>query len=259
MHEYMLIYSLKPELTKIGYFELTEDDKNSFNMSDEISQYNITSFMRTGNNSDRETRPNLFYSIYYDPNTNNLDLEKKSNSIELLPINNSGEEKTWRWGQKTFLEKKDTELVVRKVKEIYRVYKKRRLSDMKGRKPRSVWYDPRYDASSHGIMMLQKMFHMKNVFPYPKSLWTVFDILKLVTDKDSSILDFFAGSGTTGHAVLELNKEDGGNRKFILCTNNENNICTDVCYPRIQKVIKGYTNTKKKKSEAWEEISNISK
>ena len=54
------------------------------------------------------------------------------------------------------------------------------------------------------------------------------------------VLDFFAGSGTTGHAVLELNKEDGGNRQFILCTNNENNICEEVTYPRIKKVIEGY-------------------
>jgi len=58
------------------------------------------------------------------------------------------------------------------------------------------------------------------------------------------VLDFFAGSGTTAHAVLELNNEDEGNRQFILCTNNENNICTEVCYPRITKVIEGYKNSK---------------
>jgi len=55
--------------------------------------------------------------------------------------------------------------------------------------------------------------------------------------KDGIILDFFAGSGTTAHAILDLNREDDGNRKFILCTNNENNICTEVCYPRVKKVI----------------------
>ncbi|HNU96614.1 MAG TPA: DNA methyltransferase, partial [Candidatus Magasanikbacteria bacterium] len=59
-------------------------------------------------------------------------------------------------------------------------------------------------------------------------------------NKNSIILDFFSGSGTTGHAVLELNKEDKGSRNFILCTNNEENICTDVCYPRLEKAIKGY-------------------
>ena len=82
--------------------------------------------------------------------------------------------------------------------------------------------------------------------PKPKELISHF--LKIVTkSKDIIVLDFFAGSGTTGHAVLELNKEDGGNRKFILCTNNENNICTDVCYPRIEKVIKGYKNLRGEK------------
>ena len=57
-------------------------------------------------------------------------------------------------------------------------------------------------------------------------------------------MDFFAGSGTTGHAVLELNKQDGGNRKFILCTNNENKICEEVTYERIKRVMKGYKNKK---------------
>lgn len=65
-------------------------------------------------------------------------------------------------------------------------------------------------------------------------------------NKSEVVLDFFAGSGTTGHAVLKLNKEDGGNRKFILCTNNEGNICADVCYPRVEKVMKGYSYKDKK-------------
>jgi adenine-specific DNA-methyltransferase len=68
--------------------------------------------------------------------------------------------------------------------------------------------------------------------------------------KGSIILDFFAGSGTTGHAVLELNKEDGGTRKFIICTNNEDNnddgikIASDICYPRIRSVLNGYVGQK---------------
>jgi adenine-specific DNA-methyltransferase len=68
-------------------------------------------------------------------------------------------------------------------------------------------------------------------------------LVKLSTDnKNALVLDFFAGSGTTGHSVLELNKEDDGNRKFILCTNDENGISSDICYPRLQNVIKGYKN-----------------
>jgi len=72
----------------------------------------------------------------------------------------------------------------------------------------------------------------------------IFEIGGVRKNRDAIIVDFFAGSGSTGHAVLALNKEDGGNRQFILCTNNENNICTDVCYPRMKKVIKGYKNGK---------------
>ncbi len=92
--------------------------------------------------------------------------------------------------------------------------------------------------------------NMQIKFDYPKPISLIKTILKMVYYEDNIIvLDFFAGSGTTGHAVLELNKEDNKNRKFILCTNNENNICIDVCYPRIEKAIKGYTNLQHKKIE----------
>lgn len=76
-------------------------------------------------------------------------------------------------------------------------------------------------------------------FPYAKPVSLIKLCTKLITNKNAIVLDFFAGSGTTGQAVLELNKEDGGNRRFILCTNNENNICTDVTYPRLKTVITG--------------------
>ncbi len=80
----------------------------------------------------------------------------------------------------------------------------------------------------------------KGKFENPKPVSLMKILIGAVTEKDNLILDFFAGSGTTGQAVLELNKEDKGDRRFILCTNNENKICEDVTYPRIQKVIKGY-------------------
>ena len=247
MHEYMLIYSMNPENADVGYFDLTEEDINKYNLEDEISNYLLVTYMRGGNNSDRHTRPTMFYPIYYDPKTDQLNIAKTSSSIKLLPINNSGDEKVWRWGKETFLRKKDTELMVRKIKGEYKIFKKRRLLNINSKKPRSVWYDPRYDASSHGIMLLRDILGKKHTFPYPKSIYTIYDILKLTSKKDSTILDFFAGSGTTGQAVLELNKEDNGSRKFILCTNNENKICTDICYPRIKKVIKGYKNSKGEK------------
>ena len=107
------------------------------------------------------------------------------------------------------------------------------------------WIKEKYHGYHYGGKLVQEILGAK-LFEFPKSLCVIIDILKLTSTKDSIILDFFAGSGTTGHSVLALNKEDGGNRQFILCTNNEdyNNtgggIAETVTYPRIKKVIKGY-------------------
>jgi len=240
MHEYMLIYAKNKEKATIHHFKLSQKAIRKYSKKDYISLYNETSFTRTGNNSLREERPNLYYPIYFDKKNNALSLSPKEGSIKLLPINGKGEHRTWRWGKDTFISKKDTELFVKKVKNKFRIYKKRRLTDIKGTKPKTVWVNSKYDASSNGIMLLQKLFSGSNPFSYPKSIYAVQDILEITSNDNSLILDFFAGSGTTGHAVLNLNKKDNGKRKFILCTNNENKISEEVCYPRIQKIINGF-------------------
>ena len=109
-------------------------------------------------------------------------------------------------------------------------------------------------TTTDGKEELRRIFNIKedeqNVFENPKPVSLIQTLIQLTTRKDSMVIDFFAGTGTTGHAVLELNKEDEGNRKFILCTNNEDNngtglkIATDICYPRIKKVIQGYGDNK---------------
>jgi len=120
--------------------------------------------------------------------------------------------------------------------------RKRFLSEKKGLVPRS-WID--FVLTQDGKRDFENIFGQNNrLFEYPKPVGLIKHFIRITTTKNSLILDFMAGSGTTGQAVLELNKEDGGNRQFILCTNNENNICTDVCYPRIKKVIEGYKNLK---------------
>lgn len=88
---------------------------------------------------------------------------------------------------------------------------------------------------------LKKLGLEKN-FDYSKPVNLIKEIINMHKVNSATILDFFAGSGTTAHAVLALNKEDGGNRKFILCTNNENNICEEVTYERIKRVIHGYAD-----------------
>jgi len=92
----------------------------------------------------------------------------------------------------------------------------------------------------------------KHGFTYPKPIKLIKNLIKSVSKKDSVILDFFAGSGTTGHAVLELNKEDEGKRNFILCTNNEGNICEEITYKRLNKAIRGYAYNGKVKDELYQ-------
>ena len=115
---------------------------------------------------------------------------------------------------------------------------KKFLSEVKqGVTPMTIWKYTEVGHSQDATKELKAVFDGESKFTYPKSVRLIQRIAGLYGDKNSTILDFFAGSGTTGHAVMKLNAEDGGERKFILCTNNENNICRDVTYERIKRVI----------------------
>ena len=163
-----------------------------------------------------------------------------SDIIEIYPIDVQKIERKWRYARQSI----EKVISLLKVKETNGIYDIQIGKDFK--KVKTIWDDKKYDSNEWGAKLLKQILK-KRIFDYPKSLNSILDALKITSQKDSIILDFFAGSGTTGHAVMELNKEDGGNRKFILCTNNENNngngqggIAEAVCYPRIKKVIKGY-------------------
>lgn len=108
-----------------------------------------------------------------------------------------------------------------------------------GKRIDTLWSD--LPENSTGSSELEKVMEEKNTFSNPKPIKLIQRCLE-ISSKNATVLDFFAGSGTTAQAVLALNKEDGGNRKFILCTNNENHICEEVTYERIKRVIYGYAD-----------------
>ena len=143
---------------------------------------------------------------------------------------------TWRFGEAKFKEEFEKgEVVFRKVKNVWKVYRKRRPTEG-GSAPYKNFYD--LEGTRHGSNQIKEIFN-GTPFDHPKPVGLIKYLVSLVDIENPLVLDFFAGSGTTGQAVMELNQEDGGQRKFILCTNNENNICADVCYPRIKAVITG--------------------
>lgn len=254
-HEYYLFYAKNEKLATVELFDLTGDQAEAFKYKDEISPYKWRDFLRTGGYSTPKERPNSFYPIYFNPNSNVISVEKISNSIDILPIDTKGKERVWRQTKPSLMEAINrADIKISKRKDgTYKVLMKDRIKE--GRKPKTIWDSPKYDASTHGTKLLERILQKSRSFEFPKSVHAVHDALYILTKnkKDAVILDFFAGSGTTGHALLNLNKRDNGNRKFILCTNNEDNngtglkIATDICYPRIQKVIQNLEKESKGK------------
>jgi len=218
----------------------------------------------TGNHL-RTDAKNCFYPIFVKDNKiigfgdvcddsfhpKSVNVVRKDGVIEIYPIDPSGNERKWVFARQT-VEGITSELAVveNRSRKILDIMRTKTMFNYK-----TVWTDSKYNANIFGTKLLREILPNCS-FDFPKSLYTVYDCLFAVVGHrpNANILDFFAGSGTTGHAILEMNKLDGGKRKFILCTNNENNngngtggIAESVCYPRIKAVIKGYKNKKNEK------------
>ncbi|WQS29154.1 site-specific DNA-methyltransferase [Helicobacter pylori] len=218
-NEYCLIYAKNREILKIGELKIQEDDEN-------LQKWNVDSLgywkegrniKGTGENAPREKRPSMFYPIYLNDNME-ISLEKSDDFyIEVLPITN-GKEMCWNWG-KDFLRNNKHELIVKKTEHGFNFIKKQRpiLGDLPSKKLKTTCYSPKY-STSVSSNTIKKIFNKENVFNYSKSIYLIKDFLQISTTPNSNdiILDFFAGSGTTAHAVMELNAEDKGNREFIL-------------------------------------------
>lgn len=124
------------------------------------------------------------------------------------------------------------------------IRRKTYLENVEGRLVTNLWPHTEVGHTDEAKKQLMGLFDGKAPFDTPKPLRMIQRVLQVANDKSSTVLDFFAGSGTTLHAVMQLNKEDGGKRQCILVTNNENNICREVTYERNKRVIEGYTTPK---------------
>lgn len=245
-HEYMLFYAKNKTLSNFNKTVLDDDIQATFNLEDTEGLYRLNNYLRSGGGDQnlKINRPHFFYPIYVSKDLKHITLESKSGYEKILPITNSGQERTWKTVKETFSDRLNGGQIIaeRDQNNNIQIYEKYRENQV----IKTHWVDPKYHAIHYGTKLIENILGGK-MFDFPKSLYLLIDTLKLTTKKDSIVVDFFAGSGTTGHAVLDLNKQDGGNRKFILCTNNENNICEEVTYERLKRVIKGYKNKKDEK------------
>lgn len=235
-HEYILVYA--NNIDKIALNEI-EVEGAKYKYYDELGGFNLKGLRnRNVQAFNSINRPNLRYPFYVDiknPNNDGLcsvSTEPKDGFVEVWASTVDGLESVWRWGKETATIKIN-QLVAYKGKdnEIRIFQKERKLTQT----PKTIW-DKKEFISQKGTKEIQLLLG-KGKFDFPKPLELISQIERIGTNTESIVLDFFAGSGTTGHAVMKLNAEDGGNRKFILCTNNENNICRDVTYERIKRVI----------------------
>jgi len=247
-HEHLLIFKRKYFET-LGV-EVPEEYVDDYKFEDLNGKYRLLGLRKRGANSKREDRPNLFYPFYYDSKENKLSLSEngfKKKPIKILPKLSNGAEGNWRWGRETAAKRID-ELVVTMIKTrnefdiSQKDYLHKENGDLKRIKPKSFWMGSEFSSDS-GTKALKEIISDVN-FNNPKSVELIKYCLEQSAKKKSVILDFFAGSGTTAQAVLELNEADDGSRQFIICTNNENKICEEVTYPRIKKIIKGYNGNK---------------
>jgi len=210
-----------------------------FPEQDDISKFRWEGLMRR--DSSREDRGSDYWFPFYVSENGEISVDEKKNYKEILPINTKGIERVWLWDKERARNNIDQLKAVIRKKRITIYYKRRELGRIK---PTTFWYGSLYNANAYGTRVLKKV-HPRSNFDYPKSIYSVLDCIDNFLPSNGIILDFFAGSGTTGHSVLMLNESDGGNRQFILCTNNENSIAENETYPRIKNCISGYKDGKK--------------
>lgn len=244
-HEFCLAYA---KSINDVWFSMIPDEEKSFKYEDEKGGYNIHPLYNSNVAFTPENRPNLYYPFYVNPNSENegfyeISLDKKPKWVEVYPPKSVKDsvQFVWRWGKEKSKNNLNKEIVGYKVGDEFRIVEKMRHSE---KIIRSLLLDSKY-ATRRGTAELDEIFKEK-IFSYPKPKELIKIFVQSYCPDDGIVLDFFAGSGTTGQAVLELNAENKeSHRSFILATNNEksdttpNGLAYDVTAKRLKRVMTG--------------------
>jgi adenine-specific DNA-methyltransferase len=220
MHEYCVFYAKDILRTETN---LLEDKGKKFSFRDDIGEFNIHPLYNSNVAFTPENRPNLFYPFYLNPKKKvteisedfyEISLTQNEKYIEIYPPKSVKDrvQFVWRWGKDKAKEQLNKEIIGYKTEDgEFRIVEKMRTSE---KLIRSILSQKEF-TSRRGTAEVEELFN-KKVFSFPKPVELIKTFLKVATIKNSIVIDFFAGSGTTGDAVMQLNAEDGGNRKYIL-------------------------------------------
>lgn len=229
--EYLLVYT--NDINKAEFNDVAIDDFviNSFDEKDEAGKFRWEPYIRARTAWSRSNRPDNWYPIYVSADLHTITSKFHEGYYEIYPTTNTGDF-SWKNIQETFdsLNKNNYFKAVNENGKIVIYHQYRENQVLK-----NIWIDKKYQSEFNGTNLLKAIFGKSDLFSYPKSIYAVSDIIKISSPKDGIILDYFAGSGTTGHAVINLNREDGGHRKYILVEMGA--YFNTVLKPRIQKVI----------------------
>lgn len=249
-HEYGLFFSNGALSSGVGRLEHDAEQKSRYNLTDDVGSYEWENLRRNGPDSNKLDRPKQFYPIVYDHVNKTVRLspmvwnetykvwnvthDLNQNEIHVYPIHPDKTEKVWRYS-KEHLQNEPTRFMVIEKNNHYEIYRKKYINT-EGIMPRTWWDKPGYSARDNGTRDIVNFFKFKEVFDFPKAVEAVVDSLKICNLKSHSIaLDYFAGSGTTGQAVIDMNRVDNGNRRYILVEMGAH--FDKVTKPRIQKVV----------------------
>lgn len=248
-HDYAL-FSRKNEDIPFGFLPRDERQNARYKERDDKGAFLWFPLLKTGSNTFRKDRPTMFYPIYLNETSGLMRIpdmyydesrqeyvtkeETANGEIVVYPIKDDGQEGNWYFGIERARKEVGEFKSVKQKDRSYTIYVKYRATE--GLSPFTIWDDAKYSATEHGTALLKDIFGKQETFSYPKAIAAVEDCLRVSkVSADSSVIDYFAGSGTTGHATINLNRKDGGKRKFILCEVND--YFYSVTKPRIEKVI----------------------
>ena len=217
-HEYTLVYAKSlSNIAELRGIAFTKEDESEYTLSDSRGLYKIgATLMRTGEAGAREKRPKGYYPIYVSSDYSTLSIEREhEDDFVVYPKTVDGKEMSWRRSPENLMQTR-SQFIIKPTSNGISFYKKQYLEDDKkvGKKPKTLFYKSEY-SSGNGTACIKDLFGGRT-FDNPKPLALIQDICMIGSVEDSIILDFFSGSATTAHAVMKLNAEDGGKRKFIM-------------------------------------------
>ncbi len=256
-HEYVVGFSKSTLQTgSLSISKTDEDIENDYPLVDEFGPYRELELRNTHREFGKHNRPNLFYPFYI-RSTGQISFQNDGNSKPVYPVWNDGYKGCWTWG----MEKAKNEieyLVAKLVNENWKIYRKDyafKNGEKSLKQLKSLWLDNKY-TTEKGQASFNELFNSREkIFQSPKSVELIKDLIRMSQSQNDYILDFFCGSGTTAHSILDLNKEVNKNNKFILIQlkepteHHEFQTIPEISKERIRKAIKKIELEKKAEVE----------